>query len=183
MRLAGFLTGAGVAVAGLAVWSVLTNVTDAMRLERMLTACAGYATSGAAPFVGEGRTIGVYDAPVFEGDFVADTHLILEDGRFEAAWEQIDDAEKPIRLCRVTARFDGSAPMSFRLDQDAMIPLVTRTLAPFGELEPETDTIVDGPRTLGWYEPGKSADEGVRVVLIASPHDVLSFLVGAEVNP
>lgn len=183
MKLAGFITGAGVAAAGLAVWSALTTVTDAMRLDRMLTACADYATTGAPPFVGEGRSIGVYDVPVFEDDFVADTHRILDDGRFEAAWEQIDDVESPIRLCRVTARFDGGAPMSFRLEGGALIPLVTQILASFGDLVPETDTITDGPRTLGWYEAGKAQDEGIRVVLIAGPSDVSSFFVGADVTP
>ena len=177
MKIAGFVTGAALASIGVVVYSTLTTVTDDGRFERMLSACVGYVTTGASPFAGEGRSVGIYDAPLFEGNYVADTHRILDDNRFEAAWETVNDIEDPIRLCRVTARFDGSNQMSFDLTEDNYIPWVTDLLAPIADLRPETDTIEDGPRTLGWYEEGRPQASGLRVVLIAEPGKVGSFLV------
>lgn len=183
MKLAGFLTGGGVAAIGLVVWSALTTVTDDMRLDRMLTACLTYVTTGAAPFAGDGRAVGVYDAPLLEGDYVADTHRILDDNRFEAAWEQINDAEKPMRLCRVTARWDGADQMAFVLDEGTLIPRVTEILSVADNLIPETNSITDGPRTLLWSQNGMPQSEGLRVVLIATPTSVGSFLVGMDLEP
>jgi hypothetical protein len=177
MKVIGFVTGAALAAIGVVAHSALTTVTDDARFERMLTACVDYVTTGAHPFAGEGRTVGVYDAPLFEGDYVADTHRILDDNRFEAAWETVMDVADPIRLCRVTARFDGADQMGFDLSEDNFIPWVTELLAPAADVRPETDSIESGPRTLGWYEVGKPQAEGLRVVLIAEPGKVGSFLV------
>lgn len=177
MKTVGFITGGAVGALALIGWSALTKTTDVDRFERMLVACVSYVTTGALPFIDEGRNVGVYDAPLFEGDFVADTHRIIENDRFEAAWEAVLDEEQPIRLCRVTARFDGPQQLDFDLENLDIIPLVTELLAPIAQMQPETDQMGGGLATLAWYEVGKERSEGLRTVLTAKPGYVSSFLV------
>lgn len=180
MKLVGFVTGGAVAAVVVVGWSAISQVTDVERFEDMLTACVSYAQTGEAPFADQGRDVGVYDGPLFESGFTAGTHKLLEDARFEVAWETVTDEAQPVRVCRVSARFEGENQLDFDLQGTDVIALVSSTLAPFSDMQTETAEAPDRLSTLSWFEAGKSTSEGLRIVLVAGPNSVSSFFVASD---
>ena len=181
-KLAGFLSGAGAAAIGLFAWSTLTTVSDEQRLESMLTACLDYVVNDTAPFAGQGRPVGGYDAPVLEGEFTPETHRIVDDDRFEVAWEVVTDAERPTRVCRIAARYIGATDQAFEVEDEGFVVRLTGLISEFEAVQPEGSAIGTGPRSFGWQETGQPQNRGLRVFLLASPGMVSSVHVANEID-
>ncbi|MCF2904756.1 hypothetical protein L0666_07135 [Octadecabacter sp. CECT 8868] len=186
MKLAGFLVGAGVAGIGVYAFNVLTTVTDDDLLSTYLSDhCLPYVLTGATPFADIGRTPGVYDELEVSENLENAGAAILENNRFVAEWGEAENPSDPtsqLRVCTVEVSYAENSVAGFAVDQDGFVDRYTDVIAIAEPLVPEVDALTDGPRTLGWYGADRDAFEGLRVVMIASPGRVSSFVVVGDAN-
>ncbi|MBU2994191.1 hypothetical protein Q4555_07560 [Octadecabacter sp. 1_MG-2023] len=186
MKLAGFLTGAGVAGLGVYAFNVLTTVTGDDLLSMYLSDhCLPYVQTGETPFTDIGRTPGVYDEVEVSDNLNNAGAAILENNRFVAEWGEAADPNNPasqLRICTVEVSYTENSVEGFTVDPEGFVDRYTAVIATAEPLVPEVDVLTDGPRTLGWYGVDRDLFEGLRVVMIASPGRVSSFMVVGDVN-
>lgn len=185
-RLAGFLTGAGVAGLGVYAFYALTTVTDDDLLSAYLSDhCLPYVQTGAVPFGDIGRTPGVYDEVEASENLTNAGVAILENNRFVAEWGEADNPNTPngqLRVCVVGVSYAENSVEGFMVEPDGFVDRYTDVMATAEPLVPEDDTLTGGPRTLGWFGANTAQSEGLRVVMVASPGRVSSVMVVGDAN-
>lgn len=184
-KIAGALFGSGAAILGLFAYTEFNRVDDETLLVSFLNDhCIPFADTGQVPFQGIGMAAEPDDLAILGGRFVSEIGniAILSEGRFEAAWGEIESGDGPVRACQVMARPDGDDLMGFAVAPRGFIEVLTEAISPDGRLIPETDEITEGTNPLGWYEQNGGPTGGLRVVLMAQPGEVLSLLVVNDIE-
>lgn len=186
MKLAGFLTGAGVAAVGVYAFNALTTVTDDDLLSLYLSDhCLSYVQTGETPFTAIGRTPGVYDAVEVSENLQNAGAAILENNRFVAEWGKAENPNDPtsqLRVCIVEVSYTENSVEGFVVEPDGFVARYTDVIATAETLVPEVDVLTDGPRTISWYSADRDPLEGLRVVMVARPARVLSVMVIGDAN-
>ncbi|MGJ8610072.1 MAG: hypothetical protein ACSHWY_03190 [Octadecabacter sp.] len=173
-KVLGFVAGAVAAGIGVFAFNTWRHVSDEDRLMAVIADhCLPYAQTGAEPFDGVGRPVGVYDGANLSPRIVDGGSAILYDNRFVAQWGYNADAETPVRMCLIrpnSAEDDGNGfyvatrPFVEKLDADVMVPngLVI--------LEGALDRL---PNVLIWDAQDGGGDVGrLTVMMIASETNV-----------
>lgn len=186
-KVVGLATGA--LVASMAVWGFNSwrHVSDDDRLTSILADhCLPYVQSGAAPFEGMGRAPGVYDAVDLIESLKDGGAILIHDARFLAQWGVVTDAgvegDTRFRICEVKPTYADDTIAGFAVTAEGFGSRYSDIIAPDGALAPNFDDITSGPQMIGWYGREGDEDDGLRVVMTASPGLVSSVLVGLNLT-
>ncbi|MDB4213581.1 hypothetical protein N9741_01775 [Octadecabacter sp.] len=167
-KVLGLATGALVASVAVWVFNDWRHVSDEDLLAVALSDhCIPYVSTGAMPFEGIGRSVGVYDNVERDARVTGGGAAIVFDDRFAATWGEI--SELPLRVCTLEGR--GAEAGYFTVELDGFADWITPLLAPLGDMGTDSARLrgsIDvggGYQTVGWFEAGKAQDKGNRVVM------------------
>lgn len=181
MKRLGFLTGAVLAGIGVFLFNQWRHVSDDDRLIAVLADhCLPYVQAGEIPFQDIGRSPGVYDAIDVDERLQNGGARLIYDLRFMAQWGETEDADGPVRVCRVDPTYGENTVAAFEVDPDGFVERYTDVLSVDEPLIPQADAVTTGPTVFGWYGGDRPQDEGLRVVFGVSPGLVSSVLVGRD---
>lgn len=179
----------GVFVGSLAVWAFneWRDVSDEDRLTSALVDhCLPYVLSGARPFVGQGRAVGVYDN--------VETHSFPHDGgaavifddRFVANWGETQ--HPPLRVCMIDSRATWAPSGALAVREDGVMTQMQTLLAPLGDMVPDefsdtpTESASGDIQVIGWRERGTSEDRGNTVSFVRDGSGISSVLVRRDLS-
>jgi len=185
-KILGLASGALIASIGVWVFNEWRHLSDEDRLKAVLKDhCLPYVENGTRPFDDMGRIPGVYDTVDVNENIEDGGIRLVFDNRFLAQWGvALRDNISPdlVRICQVSPILATAGDIGFAVPDEGLIETVTAVIAPDGRLVADTETVPDGPRTIGWFEPDTDPTEGLRVILVAGG-GVVSIVLTANDMP
>lgn len=160
------------------------HVSDDDRLEAVLTDhCLPYVRTGATPFAGMGRPVGVYDqAPLSDG-LTNGGNAVIFDNRFVAQWGEGEDANSPARVCTVNATFPRPDSRGFEVALVGAQDRITTSLPPDLNLTPDPSDLGPPPLTVSWREASADAGAGLRIFMTGQIIGVSTIIVIDDLAP
>lgn len=178
-KIAGFLTGAGIAGLGVLAWSALTDVSDEDRLASVIVDhCIPFVQTGAVPFEGVGRPAGVYDQANLSGRITNGANTVLYDNRFVAQWGESIDVNSAVRVCIVKDSYSDANSIGFAYDIDALQNWVNTVAIAGTDLVATHSTPNSFPTVLVWEAPNTvERFSGLRLVMTATQNGVSQITI------
>lgn len=176
VKVFGFIVGAVLTAAALTAFNMWRYVSDVDRLEAaIMDHCVPFTQTGATPFVGMGRPVGV-----FEQDYVAATmnnggSAIIYENRFVAQWGEGEDANSSARICIVRAIPSDHDREGFDVGHADLSDWITGFISPDLVLD-----LVGSGSVLpfaSWHQEGAADYTGLRVFLIGETGAIEQVMV------